>query len=157
MTPVRIFPILMAIFLIVPIIEIYLLIQVGGMIGALATIALVILTAVIGAALLRIQGFQTYMRFNQSLAEGRMPAMEILEGVALFIGGALLLTPGFFTDAIGFLCLISFTRMAIISAILKRFNPLAGMESSFHTTNPHNTGKHGNVYEGRITRHYDEK
>ena len=98
MTPirVRVFPVMATIFLIVPIIEIYLLIQVGGLIGVIPTIGLVVLTAVIGAALLRVQGLQTYLRFNQALNAGRLPATEILEGVALLIGGALLLTPGFF-------------------------------------------------------------
>ena len=153
MTPirVRIFPILMAIFLIIPIIEIYLLMQVGGIIGVLPTIGLVVFTAVLGAAMLRTQGLQTYMRFNQSMAEGRVPAAEILEGVALLVGGALLLTPGFFTDAIGFLCLIGFTRRAVIKVLLSKFNPLANMQThSFrpgHTPNNHS----GNVYEGEVT------
>ena len=85
MTPirVRVFPVLATIFLIVPIIEIYLLIQVGGLIGVIPTIGLVVLTAVIGVALLRVQGLQTYLRFNQALNAGRLPATEILEGVGL--------------------------------------------------------------------------
>jgi len=87
----------MILFLVIPILEIFLLIKVAGVIDWLPTIALVVLTAVIGASLLRSQGTQTYLRFNQALGEGRMPANEILEGVALIIGGALLLTPGFFT------------------------------------------------------------
>ena len=105
---VRIFPIFVAIFLIVPILEIYLLIQVGSVIGALPTIGLVVLTAVIGAALLRVQGFITYARFNQALGEGRVPATEIMEGVALLIGGALLLTPGIFYRRYWILMLTSF-------------------------------------------------
>ena len=158
MTPVRvrIFPILMAIFIIVPIIEIYLLIQIGGIIGVLPTIALVILTAVVGAALLRIQGFQTYMRFNQAFAEGRLPATEIIEGVALLIGGALLLTPGFFTDIIGFLCLIPFSRRALIALIATRFNPLAGASRSQEAKQRRPSQASGNIYEGSVTRHHDE-
>lgn len=122
----RVFPILMALFLAIPIIEIFLLIQVGGYIGVLPTIALVVLTAVIGAYLLKSQGTQTYMRFNQSLSEGRVPANEILEGVALLIGGALLLTPGFFTDSIGFFCLLPITRRPVVTFIVNRFNPIPG-------------------------------
>ena len=83
---VRLFPVIAAVFLIVPIIEIYLLIQVGGIIGALPTIGLVVLTAVLGVMLLRMQGIQTFLRFQQSLVQGRNPAGELLEGVALLIG-----------------------------------------------------------------------
>lgn len=150
---VRIFPFLMVIFLIVPIIEIYLLIQVGGIIGVLPTIGLVILTAVLGAALLRAQGLQTYLRFNQTLTEGRMPAKEIMEGVALLIGGALLLTPGFFTDAIGFICLLPFTRRGLIAWLAARFNPISDI-------NIQGTGAPpgaGNVYDGKVTQRYKDQ
>lgn len=123
---IRVFPILMALFLAIPIIEIYLLIKVAGVIDWLPTIALVVTTAVIGAALLRSQGSQTYLRFNQALSEGRVPANEILEGVALLVGGALLLTPGFFTDVIGFICLLPFTRRPLATFFVNRFNPLSG-------------------------------
>ena len=143
----------MAIFLIVPIIEIYLLIQVGGIIGVLPTIGLVILTAVLGAALLRAQGLQTYMRFNQALSEGRMPAAEILEGVALLIGGALLLTPGFFTDAIGFICLLPFTRKALVAWLIARFNPMANI--NIPRANTHSS--EGNVFEGEVTHRYKDR
>lgn len=147
---VKIFPILVALFLIVPIIEIYLLIKVGGLIGVFPTIGLVVLTAVIGVALLRTQGFQTYMRFNQAMLEGRVPATEIMEGVALLIGGALLLTPGFFTDVIGFICLIPPTRIAMINQIVRRLNPFQNFQataSGVHT-------KTGNLYEGQVTSHH---
>lgn len=153
-TPIRVklFPVLMAIFLIVPIVEIYLLIQVGGMIGVLPTIGLVILTAVMGAALLRAQGLQTYLRFNQALSEGRMPAAEILEGVALLIGGALLLTPGFFTDAIGFICLLPFTRKALVAWLVARFNPMADI----NIPGANSQHDHGNIYEGKVTHRYKD-
>jgi len=100
------FAILLALFFIIPIIEIYLLIKVGSIIGSFATIFAVIFTAVLGAWLLRIQGFSTLRRLQQTAAQGGIPAIEMLEGAMLLIAGALLLTPGFFTDAIGFLCLI---------------------------------------------------
>jgi UPF0716 protein FxsA len=109
---------LFLIFLLVPVIEIYLLIQVGGIIGAIPTIAMVILTAVVGSALIRQQGFSTLQRARQGMAAGQVPAMEMMEGVALVIAGALLLTPGFFTDAIGFLLLVPpFRRWAIRTAL----------------------------------------
>ena len=94
--------ILLIIFIIIPVIEMWLLIQVGGLIGALPTIAGVLLTAMIGLALLRRQGLSTVMRVRQRMESGEMPAQEMLEGIVLAISGTLLLTPGFFTDAIGF-------------------------------------------------------
>jgi UPF0716 protein FxsA len=176
---VRIFPILMVLFLVIPIIEIYLLIQVGGYIGVLPTIALVVLTAVMGASLLKSQGTQTYLRFNQSLSEGRVPANEILEGVALLIGGALLLTPGFFTDSIGFLCLLPFTRRPLATFIVNRFNPMSGpmsgmsmggfgqispgsssgpSQSNGSGHNPSNkpNNKQGSIIEGEVTHRSDD-
>ena len=169
-TRIRVFPILMILFLIVPIIEIYLLIEVGGLIGVLPTIGLVVLTAVIGASLLRSQGSETYLRFNRALSEGRMPANEILEGVALLIGGALLLTPGFFTDAIGFICLLPFTRRPLVKFIINKFNPLAnaggspfvssnlgGAQSGSVRRPPSETPKNGDVIEGEVMDRSDER
>ncbi len=152
MVRVRLFPILVTIFLIVPIIEIYLLIQVGGLIGILPTMGLVVLTAVVGVALLRAQGMQTYLRFNQAMGEGRLPATEILEALALLVGGALLLTPGFFTDFIGFICLIPFSRKALIGLISARYNPISNL-------NIHNVGSKpqgGNVYDGKVIHRYED-
>lgn len=114
------FPLVAAIFLIVPIIEIYLLIQVGQVIGAGWTIFLVVATAVIGVALLRIQGLSTLNRAQQKLQQNELPAREILEGMGLVVAGALLLTPGFFTDTIGFLLLFPPTRLWLVSSIASR-------------------------------------
>jgi UPF0716 protein FxsA len=174
---IRIFPILMTLFLVIPIIEIYLLIKVGGYIGVLPTIALVVLTAVIGASLLRSQGIQTYLRFNQTLSEGQLPANELVEGIALLIGGALLLTPGFFTDLIGFFCLLPITRRLVVTLIVNRFNPMSGIglnivgmgnprpsgtatgpipgSPSGSTPGSSSGNKSGNVYEGEVTHRSD--
>lgn len=114
------FPIFAFLFLVVPIVEIYLLIQVGSVIGALPTILLVVATAVIGAYLLRQQGLSTLARFQKNMATGVMPAREMLEGVLLLVGGALLMTPGFFTDAMGFMCLIPFTRRFLVDQLISR-------------------------------------
>jgi len=111
----RFWPVL---FLVIPIIEVYLLIEVGGKIGAGWTVLLVVLTAVIGVNLLRQQGVSTLMRANQAISQGKVPAMEMMEGIFLAVGGALLITPGFFTDAIGFICLLPFTRRIIIRKLL---------------------------------------
>ena len=115
---------LLPLFIITPILEIALLIQVGGMIGLLPTVALVVLTAVVGIALLRQQGFSTWLRLQQRLATGELPATELVEGAMLLVGGALLLTPGFVTDAIGFSCLIPVLRRPLarrlIAALMAR-------------------------------------
>ncbi len=105
---------LFILFLLIPLIEIYFLIQVGKVIGAGWTIFAVVATAVIGAWLLRMQGFSTLQRAQMSIAQGQIPAIAMLEGVALVMSGALLLTPGFFTDTIGFLLLIPAVRQALI-------------------------------------------
>jgi len=109
-----------ALFLVMPILEIYLLIQVGSLIGALPTVFLVVFTAVVGAWLLRRQGFATLGRVQAAMARGEIPAIEMLEGAMLLIGGALLLTPGFFTDAIGFVCLIPALRRRVIRWAIRR-------------------------------------
>ena len=110
--------ILFLLFFIVPLVEIYFLIQVGEVIGAGFTIALVVATAVLGAALVRSQGFSTINRVQSQLNQGALPAVEIFEGVFLLVAGALLLTPGFFTDAIGFACLTPPLRRAVIRYML---------------------------------------
>lgn len=113
------FRILFTLFLLIPLIEIYLLIQVGSAIGALPTVGLVVLTAVIGALLLRHQGLYTYARVQQALARGELPTVAMLEGLVLLVCGALLLTPGFFTDALGFLALIPPLRQWMILKLLQ--------------------------------------
>lgn len=111
--------ILFLFFLIVPFIEIYLLLQVGGLIGVFPTVLLVVLTAVLGAWLLRLQGFATWQRFQAGLAKGEIPAYEMIEGPILLVGGALLLTPGFFTDLLGFACLIPELRRKIAQYVIE--------------------------------------
>ena len=125
------FRLLLALFFIVPLIEIFVLIQVGGAIGAIPTVFLVVFTAVLGALLLRVQGFATIGRVQATLARGELPAMELLEGAMLLFGGALLLTPGFFTDAIGFVCLIPQLRQPLIRWVMKRGLMKAGVVDGF--------------------------
>ena len=102
-------------FTIIPIIEIYLLIEIGSIFGALTAIILVILTGFLGAFMARMQGLQTLFRIQESLREGRMPSGELLEALLIVISGLVLLTPGFLTDSAGFLLLIPTTRNTIIS------------------------------------------
>ncbi|MCP4698200.1 MAG: FxsA family protein [Gammaproteobacteria bacterium] len=104
------FRIMLLLFISVPILEIYLLFSVSKVIGSGNTVLLVILTAVIGTMLLRSQGLATLQKAQNALTRGEMPAEALLEGVLLLLGGALLLTPGFFTDALGFACLLPYPR-----------------------------------------------
>ena len=113
--------ILILLFLTVPLVEIYFLISVGQVIGAIPTVLMVVFTAILGAMLLRAQGLSTLQRVQAASARGEIPALEMIEGLMLLVGGALLLTPGFFTDAIGFICLISPLRQALIRYWIKRY------------------------------------
>ena len=107
-------------FIIIPLVELYFILVVGGAIGALWTVVLVILTAIIGVNLLRIQGMSTLAKAQKNMAEGQIPAMEMMEGIALAVAGVLLITPGFITDSIGFLCLIPASRQAIIRYLMTK-------------------------------------
>lgn len=111
---------LFLLFIVVPLIEIMVLIQVGQMIGAWWTIGMVVLTAFIGINMLRYQGIATLNRANWRMQSGQIPAQEMVEGIFLAIGGALLLTPGFVTDAFGFMCLLPFTRAWMAKALKSR-------------------------------------
>jgi len=124
----KIFQALFLIVLIIPFAEIYLLLQVGGIIGAFPTILLVVFTAVLGAWLLKQQGFVTFQRFQESLARGEIPAYEMIEGSIILVGGALLLTPGFITDIIGFACLIPQSRKIIAQYVIEHYIVQAGAD-----------------------------
>ena len=102
------------VFMLVPVAEMWILIEVGGWIGALPTIALVVVTATVGLSLLKRQGLSTLLSARQKMNEGSIPATELVSGVMLAIGGALLLTPGFVTDAVGFVLLIPQTRQWLL-------------------------------------------
>lgn len=104
---------LLFLFIFIPIIEIYVLIEAGRQIGIGATLALVVLTGVAGAYLARSQGFQLLARIQSDLQQGRVPAEELFDGAMILAGGMVLLTPGFCTDLIGFLLLTPATRSYI--------------------------------------------
>ena len=115
------FRILFILFLIIPLIEIAILIEIGKVFGAAYTIALVVGTAALGAALFRQQGLSTLAKVQMSMQQGDLPATELIEGLMLLIAGALLLTPGFFTDVFGFLVLIPPLRNKIAQSLLINF------------------------------------
>ncbi len=108
-------------FVLVPIAELYVIWQIGEAIGILPTIALLIADSVLGAALMRAQGRAAWMRFNRALAEGGVPAREVMDGALVIFGGALLLTPGFLSDVLGLILLLPPTRALIRKALVARF------------------------------------
>lgn len=157
-----VFQILLIIFLAVPILEIYLLFQVGGIIGAGWTILIVIGTAVLGASLLRQQGLSTWSRLNQSMAQGQLPPTVLVEGILLLLSGAFLLTPGFFTDAVGFLFLTPPIRKLIAAYLLRRglFMATSTMHSSaFSQTSSHSqTTSQSEVHQTNVIEgEYEER
>lgn len=113
---------LFLLFVLVPVAEIYVLVTVGSSIGAFPTIALVILTALAGAHLARMQGLSTMMRIRENLDQGFMPAEELLDGVLIFLAGMVLLTPGFLTDIAGLLILLPTTRNLFKKWLRKKFD-----------------------------------
>lgn len=106
-------PVLFLVFLIIPIIEIALFIQVGEWIGLWPTLASILATAIIGSAIVRHQGMQTLARARQAMELNQMPVREAATGLALLVAGFLLITPGFFTDTLGFLLLIPAVRATL--------------------------------------------
>jgi UPF0716 protein FxsA len=154
-------PIVFLIFIIIPIIEISLLINVGQLIGAWYTIGLVLLSAFIGINMLRYQGLSTLARAQQKMRQGEMPQQEMIEGLVLAVGGALLITPGFVTDIIGFCCLFPFTRMGFIKLASRRFKSSMasgqfGQMHSMHQSSQAQTHfsqeTDGDVFEGEFSQ-----
>lgn len=108
-------------FILVPIVEMTVLIQVGSKIGALATVGLVFLTAIIGVTLIRKQGLETSLKAQEKMRRGELPAAEVAEGVMLIFAGLCLLIPGFVTDAIGALLLVPPLRKLFAAGLIVKF------------------------------------
>jgi len=149
-------------FIGIPVIEISLLIRVSNVIGGFNTIAFVIFTAVLGAYLVKQQGLATLAKLQEEANAGRVPAQQILEGVALLVAGTVLLTPGFATDAFGFALLIPPIRLAIIKWFARKglhntvnfqFNSTSGA----YPNSPTSDHRNGSVIEGEYTSHRDEQ
>ncbi len=165
------FPILLILFICVPVIEIGLFIQVGDMLGLWPTIGLVLLTAFVGASLVRSQGIQTLLSVQNRLRHGEMPAQQILEGVMLAVSGVLLLTPGFMTDTMGMIVLLPAPR-AMLARYLMSKVVVQTMGNGFHAqggfgsqpysnqdssrNNPFSSGE-GNTFEGEFERKDEDK
>lgn len=115
-------PLLFVIFIVVPLLELYVIIQVGQEIGALPTIAILVADSIAGALLLRAQGRTSWRRFNDAVAGGRVPTREVLDGVLVIFGGAFLVTPGFLTDVTGILLLLPPTRAFVRRVLLRNLS-----------------------------------
>ena len=112
---------LIALFLVVPFLELYVILEVvGPALGAPLTILLLVADSLLGSYLMRSQGRAVWRRFNRTLSEGRMPHREVVDGVLVIFGGALLITPGFITDVLGFLLLVPPTRALFRRLLVKR-------------------------------------
>jgi UPF0716 protein FxsA len=140
--------IFLLLFVTAPLIELYFLIQVGSVIGALPTIALSILTALLGGALVRQQGLAVLMRVRELLERGEMPALELLDGAVLLVCGFALLLPGFVTDAVGLLLLIPPLR----SALIRRYVRVVPVEDNRRSPD---RGEGPRVIEGEYRRYDD--
>jgi UPF0716 protein FxsA len=114
-------PLLLLLFIAIPLLELYVILQVGEAIGVLPTIAILILDSLLGAWLMRSQGRRAWLRFNMAISEGRVPAREAIDGALVIFGGALLLTPGFVTDIFGAIFLLPFTRPFARRLLVRRF------------------------------------
>ena len=113
-------PLLVLALVVVPLVEVYVLVQVGQQIGALPTVALLLTMSLLGAYLLRREGARTWRAFRTALTSGRMPAQEVADGALVVFGGALLLTPGFATDLFGLACVLPPSR-AVLRRLLTGF------------------------------------
>lgn len=137
-------PILFALFVIVPIIEIALFIQVGGWIGVWPTIGLVILTAMAGTSLLRAQGLSTMRRAQESMNQGQLPMREVFDGACLLVAGVLLLTPGFMTDAMGLALFVPAVRSGLLAVAAKAVKDgRIHVQSGFQSQRPEGFGSDG--------------
>jgi UPF0716 protein FxsA len=112
-------PYLLLVFLIVPVVEIYVIVQVGQQIGALQVVALLVGISVLGAWLVRREGARTWHAFTSAVAAGKVPAREVADGALVIFGGALLLTPGFLSDLLGLLCILPPTRAGLRRGLLR--------------------------------------
>lgn len=134
---------LLLLFIVVPAVELALLIEVGNRVGTLSTLGLIVVTGALGAALANRQGVHTLRSIQGDLARGELPANAMIDGVIILVAGALLVTPGLLTDAVGFLCLIPAARNAVKKYLRRRFER-AVQEQRIHVVT--------NVYDARDQR-----
>ena len=146
---------LLLLFIIAPIVELFLLVKIGGIIGVVPTIALVLLTAIIGSQLVRRQGMGVMNRIREAQARGEAPALPMLDGAALLLAGFFLLTPGFISDALGFLLLIPKLRERLARTMLSRFVILTPGAGGGFGRGPFGGGGDDGTIEGEYQRKSD--
>ncbi|WP_394181490.1 FxsA family protein [Marinomonas posidonica] len=136
-------------FILVPIIEMTVLIQVGSEIGSLATVGLVFLTAIVGVSLIRKQGLETSLKAQEKMRRGELPASEVAEGVMLLFAGLCLLIPGFVTDAIGGLLLIPMLRKLFAAGlVVKLMSSVMARGTQWRSRGYYESSKEGDIIEG---------
>jgi len=113
---------LLFLFILVPLLELYILIKIGGYLGVFQTVALVVFTALLGIVLVRLEGLRTLQKIRQSLSQGIVPAEEMVDGVLIFVGGILLIIPGVLTDLFALVLLIPYTRTIFKRWLRRRFD-----------------------------------
>ena len=146
---------LVLLFIVVPIAELYVIIQVGQAIGALPTIGLLILDSIAGSMLMKSQGRAAWRRFQAALAEGRVPGREVLDGVLVIFGGAFLLTPGFLTDILGALLLLPPTRAVVRRVLVGRFGGRMAMGAVSGVAGRMGRRPPGRAGGGRVDQDFD--
>ncbi len=142
---------LILLFVVTPVVELWLLLRIGAAIGVPLTLALVFGTGVVGATLARSQGVRAFRDFQRSLAEGRVPGQALLDGVCVLVGGAFLLTPGLLTDLLGFSLVLPPTRKLIQRRIKRRVEEgieAGSIQAVVIATTPHPSGRDGEVARG---------
>lgn len=143
--------VLFLLFIVAPIAELYTIIRVGASIGVLNTFALMVLMGFIGSWLVKREGMRAWVRFNQSVAAGQVPAKEMVDGVLILGAGALLLTPGFLSDVFGILMLFPPSRAVLRTYLLRRAKTgNLVMRSTFMGGNP-GAGRHGPIVDTDAT------
>lgn len=149
---------LLAAFVVVPLVELYVILQVGHAIGVLPTIALLVVESALGAALVRMEGRRAWRAFRAALAAGTPPAREVADGVLVLVGGVLLLTPGFVTDVVGWFLLLPLTRplvrRGLTTLVARRLGVPATVVRAARRTRsgPHPGGGTGRYVEGEVIR-----
>jgi UPF0716 protein FxsA len=118
-------------FLLFPVLELFVLVRVGMSVGFFATFLMVVATSLLGLFVIRVAGFATAMRARESLSRGELPAQQMLEGLMIAVGGGLLLLPGFISDVLGVICLLPVTRRVLVSTLRKRAEDQALRQRAF--------------------------
>lgn len=123
-------PVLALLFILVPLAEVWFIIRVAGMAGWGNTVALLFLISVLGAVMVKREGARAFRNFTAALGEARVPAKEVVDGALVLVGGALLVTPGFFTDVVGLLCVLPPTRALVNRALRRQVRGMFGLSAA---------------------------